>query len=723
VWKIVFTVMHQSHSANRQFVTVFAILALAATGLFLPANVQAEEASDRLKDNWIDKVEPLPVIYVIAKAPARQQTLVSESWNREQLERTPARSLDDILRGSSRFGSFRRTSSRVAHPTTQGVQLRNLGGNAASRTLVLLNGIPQNDPFGGWVYWNRYHPASLDRITLTPGSQSSRYGSGALGGTIELESESAQWTEYEITGTGDSQSTGSVQGLTHQAHGDWRITLDGGYEESGGYHPLKAEQRGPLDQRAFSESASGNLSVTHQFDSETQITGTFGAFHESRNNGTPLAENHSTAYDVSLAAQGRFMDAAHGWKVIWYFQERQFENQFSSVNAARTSEIAALHQFDVPARATGTSIEFEHELTDTLTAHWGLDGKWQYGQTRERYRNFGAGFTRERHAGGEQWFTGVFGGVAWQPDPEGRWNVFGEIRGNAWQNVNGIRHEFNLNNGSLVRHNEFDSPVNTHGDIRMGIEFEPTPDWTLTVAGYTGHRVPTLNELYRPFRVRNDIVEANPDLKKEFLYGGEVGIQWEPRPEITLGMHGYYQIVENPVVNTFLANGPGPNAVTGFIPAGGTGSQRQNLGQAEQMGLEFSARIQWHKTLETNAAYTLSNSSFTDSSPVIYSGNELPQSPGHRLRISSTWQPLDVLQLTVETRYDAAQYEDALNTRRLDDSITLGASILWAVSDQVDVLIFGENLLDEEIESGLSSSGLITVGTPLTVGSSVTVHF
>ncbi|MEM1156758.1 MAG: TonB-dependent receptor [Verrucomicrobiota bacterium] len=426
---------------------------------------------------------------------------------------------------------------------------------------------------------------------------------------------------------------------------------------------------------------------------------------------------------MSLQARGSLPDPAHHWHVLWYFQERSFENQFSSVNATRTAEIAALNQFDVPARATGASLKLEHELTETLTAHWGFDGKWQYGQTREQFRNLGAGFTRERHAGGEQWFTGVFAGINWQPQSDEVWNVFAEVRGNAWQNVNGIRHEFNLANGSLLRHERFNSPVFLHGDIRTGIAYRPVSEWKWTVAGYTGHRVPTLNELYRPFRVRNDIVEANPDLQKEFLYGGEVSVEWEPRPELTFGLQGYYQIVENPVVNTFLANGPGVNPIAGFIPAGGTGSQRRNLGESEQMGLEFDVRIQPHTTLTWEAAYTLSRSAFTSSSPTLYSGNQLPQSPNHRLRLRNTWQPINALQLVLEGRYDSAQYEDALNSRRLDDSFTLAASIQWQINDHIDILIFGENLLDEEIEAGIASNGLVTVGTPLTVGSSLTVHF
>ena len=70
---------------------------------------------------------------------------------REDIERSAARTVDDLLRQIPGFSLFRRSSSLVANPTTQGVSLRGIGPSGVSRTLVLLDGIPLNDPFGGWV--------------------------------------------------------------------------------------------------------------------------------------------------------------------------------------------------------------------------------------------------------------------------------------------------------------------------------------------------------------------------------------------------------------------------------------------------------------------------------------------------------------------------------------------------------------------------------------------
>src|SRR5262249_60572906 len=78
--------------------------------------------------------------------------------DREDVDHSAAQTSDDLLQQIPGFNLFRRSSSLVAHPTTQGVSLRGIGSSGASRTLVLLDGIPLNDPFGGWGYWWRGTP-------------------------------------------------------------------------------------------------------------------------------------------------------------------------------------------------------------------------------------------------------------------------------------------------------------------------------------------------------------------------------------------------------------------------------------------------------------------------------------------------------------------------------------------------------------------------------------
>ena len=69
--------------------------------------------------------------------------------------------LDEALEQAPGFSLFRRTSSLGANPTTQGVSLRSFAPSGASRSLVTLDGVPQNDPFGGWVIWTALPAESL----------------------------------------------------------------------------------------------------------------------------------------------------------------------------------------------------------------------------------------------------------------------------------------------------------------------------------------------------------------------------------------------------------------------------------------------------------------------------------------------------------------------------------------------------------------------------------
>src|SRR5262245_55402170 len=127
-----------------------------------------------------------------APRPIREVTSTVTVLPREELERSPGVRIDDILRSVPSFATFRRTSSVAADPTAQGVNLRNIGPSGVSRALVLLDGVPVNDPFGGWVYWRSLPRLGLEQVEIAPGAASALYGSAALGGVVELVSRRSQ---------------------------------------------------------------------------------------------------------------------------------------------------------------------------------------------------------------------------------------------------------------------------------------------------------------------------------------------------------------------------------------------------------------------------------------------------------------------------------------------------------------------------------------------------
>ena len=152
-----------------------------------------------------------------------------------QLQQWGALATDDKLRQVPGFSLLRRSGSQTANPTSQGVSLRGLGASGASRALVLADGIPLNDPFGGWIYWARIPQASLDQVQLVPGGVSALYGNDALGGVINLETRPAVQTAGNVEVSYGNENSPFGSGWGALRFGQWAVTASGEGFRTNGY--------------------------------------------------------------------------------------------------------------------------------------------------------------------------------------------------------------------------------------------------------------------------------------------------------------------------------------------------------------------------------------------------------------------------------------------------------------------------------------------------------
>jgi hypothetical protein len=209
----------------------------------------------------------------------------------EALETTPALAVDDALRQVPGFTLFRRAGSRTANPTTQGASLRGVGGSGASRALVLDDGVPLNDPFGGWVYWSRVPRVSLERVEVLRGGASDLYGSSALAGVVHLVRRRPEETRLDLDVSFGSQSTpdGAMAGSLRK--GDWGFRLAATSFDTDGYVAVAPEERGTVDTPLTSRHDGIEVGVERAPDSGSRLFLSASAFRESRGNGTPLQVN------------------------------------------------------------------------------------------------------------------------------------------------------------------------------------------------------------------------------------------------------------------------------------------------------------------------------------------------------------------------------------------------------------------------------------------------
>lgn len=600
----------------------------------------------------------------VAEAPALVTVVPGE-----EIRSSPSLTLDEVLRRVPGLALFRRASSVTAHPTTQGVSLRGIGPSGTSRALVLWDGLPLNDPFGGWVYWNRTPPASLEAVEVARGAGSPLYGSSALGGTIQLLSrEPAESGDPELEATLRLGERGlaDLELWASDRAGPWAWTFAGRSFSTDGHFLLAPEDRGAADRPAgvTFESLVGRL---HRgpWHLGAQL------YREQRGNGTGLQRNASRLATV----EGGYSGERWSWSL--YRQDQRLESTFSRVFPGRDREIRTAVQ-DIPAEAFGGSLLWRREPAGQGDSAGGPEllagadfrrATWEGAAASEDGEGEGDG-----EGGGDltQDLAGAFAQASWQPGR--RWDVTAGLRFDLWEN---------RSTQATV------SP-------RLGALYRLTEAARLRASAYRGFRAPTLNELFRPFRVGNVVTRANPELAEERITGLEAGLDLFPSRGTVWGrVNAFWNLLDDPVGNVTLEGVPAPPGIVL--------RQRRNLGEVEVPGLELAAggRLGTSgrplKGLRWQLSYLVSDPE------VEATGRRLPQVPRHRvsLRLDGGLSFLRPgIAWVLEGRWASSAFEDDLEQLSLGDLWVVDLAVRVPVRQGLALAVAAENLFDERFVAG-----------------------
>ena len=630
--------------------------------------------------------------------------------DRDRLTGSASNRLDEILKEVPGFQLFRRSDARSANPTSQGATLRALGGNASSRALLVLDGVPQTDPFGGWISWPAYDPRRLGQVRVVRGGGSGANGPGALAGTIELISAGPS----DLTGVTASLAYGSRDGIDAQAGmgialGSGFLALSGSYARGDGFVPIVEEQRGVADRPAPYEQASVSVRAVAPVSDTVELQANGLLFSDDRERGTAFSDISTEGADASLRLVG---SGTWAWAALVYLQTRQFYNSFASVNATRTAAAQTSEQYNVPATGLGARFEIRPPIGEGFELRIGGDWRETEGVTKERF-NFQNGVgTRRRLAGGKTRTVGAFAEAAREMDTI---TITAGARIDRWWIQDGFLRENVFATGQLLTDTYYADRSGWEPTARAGIAYRPSAAVTLRAAGYLGWRLPTLNELYRPFRVGADATAANAQLAPERLKGLEAGLDIRPTPNARIGVTLFANRLEDAIANVTLGRGPGNFPVVGFVAAGGEYRQRQNLDRIDVKGIEIDGRL-------ALSAWTLSGGySFADAE-VKASGTALPlnglrpaQTPRHSFSGAVSWRNPSGAAASLAARYTGAQYEDDLNGQLLPDALSFDAAASMPLGKRLSIEARAENLGNERIVAGISGNGIIERATPRTL--------
>jgi outer membrane receptor protein involved in Fe transport len=633
---------------------------------------------------------PLAPVAETVTVVSRSPVVLSESTgsvsvlSAEQFNSSGALALDDVLRRVPGFSLFRRSGSRTSNPTTMGVSLRGVGASGASRALVLQDGIPLSDPFGGWVYWDRIPRMAVERVEVGRGGASSLYGSDALGGVIGVQTR--RFTQSGLAaetfmGTSTTPS-GSMVGTL--AWGKWNATASGEGFRTDGYIPVSEAERGPVDDVSSSEHAVGNLRLGRSLGEHGSAFLEGSMFGDSRKNGTILQRNGATIRQLSAGANwdssqaGSFVLRAYGGT-------ESFRQNFTSISIDRTVE-SLIRDQHVPVTQIGGSAQWSRAFGFNYVV-LGTDVRNVEGETEETAIT-NSKPTSLLQAGGRQSTVGFF------------FEDLIHIGTNWFVTVSGrVDHWNNLDASSLTRPLSAVPPTlklfpdrhETAFSPRLGISRRLGENATISVSGYRSFRAPTLNELYRGFRVGNVNTLANENLLAERLTGAEAsfGVRTLNR-RLDLRTTYFYSRVNRPVGNITLSS------TAALITR-----QRQNIGRTHAEGIELEGRYTINNRMTVGAGYQFADSKveqFPSNTALV--GLLLPQTPRHQFTTDFTYADPRKVTFSLQGRYLGQQFDDDVNQLPLEHFFNLDASVARPVTHNVELFAAAENLLNSRYSIG-----------------------
>lgn len=575
--------IRRGHAVARHARSILVLLNVPLAGLALVSFAPMAGADTSAPAEQLDAV----VVTATRGARSPEQLPVATSvLRREDVEATPYQSIDDLLRTVAGV-NLPFADALIQHPTSNAVATRGLGG---IRTLVLLDGIPLNDPFFGFPLWNAVPKETLDRVEVVRGGASNLYGNFALGGVINLITRAPDQPEAEVSGGWGSYGTTRADGYLGGPVSE-RFSLAGNasHFRSNGYIRPVASQRGAIDTNANTESSNFQLGGRYRASDATNSWFRANVYDNQASTGTPLSNNGQKIYSLALGANRQF-DAHQELRATLFGNvDHSKTDNTTPTDPAQphdTEYLSNIH--DTPADDVGGSLIwsgnwngwFRHALA-------GVDARWTYGRDSTVITDAPGATPRLDRGSGTQESAGAFVQASLFPIEKlevvlgGREDIY------LTRNVLDIRpgHDGRLAGKTS---NAF-SP-------KLALAYQLAPGLSARASVYEAFHAPNLDQLYRTYTANGFGGFPNPQLTPERLFGQEAGIEWRRR-DLHVQATVYHDTVRNLIGSVVID--PPPAGLFFAV-------QNANIGKVRTQGLELEGdwRFAPHWRLAAEYTYT-----------------------------------------------------------------------------------------------------------------------
>ena len=443
------------------------------------------------------------------------------SLSKREIETSAAPVIDDILRQVPGFTLFRRSGSRAANPTTQGVSLRGTGASGAGRSLVLFDEVPLNDPFGSWVQWNRIPPIAVERVEVVRGAAASIYGDSLSGAVNIFPRKVNKKYVFSAETFGGTQQTFSASTFFGFRRKGWSADFTAASFQARGYKDIEKFNRGLIDDFSGTRNVIFSGRIAKDFGDSANIFFRTSYFGEARNNGTIIQKNatHIRSFVFGGTAENPKSKIQNPKLTFRVFGGTQvFDQTFSAVADDRNSESLVRVQ-RVPAQNFGFNALASGVVFNTQTIVFGIDAQEVRGSSDE------LGFFNNRQtsvsgAGGRERSFGVF--LQDYAKIGSKIILAASVRFDYWKNFRASNVVRTLSN-NLTNVTEFPDRNESSFSPQISVLYQATNEISLHAVYSKSFRAPTLNELYRGFRVGDIVTNPNENLRAEKAENFEAG--------------------------------------------------------------------------------------------------------------------------------------------------------------------------------------------------------
>jgi len=576
----------------------------------------------------------------------------------------------------------------LQHPTANSASIRGLGGQ---RVLLLLDGVPLNDPFFGFIQWEKVPPETIERVELVRGASSSLFGSYALGGALSILTRQPAGDELGLEAGYGNLETTRLNAAGALRRGAFDLGANVNYFDTAGYVKLAAEERGAADIASAAHSLNAQTRLRYHPSDAFDAFARANYFQNRQDLETRFSENERRIFDVAAGFHRR-LDADSRVSGSLFYEHNRFEttntdfvtpdsrdeDYVSNVHETPTDDLGGYLQWSgsagshVPQLSAGVDFRrIDGEDASTLFAPSGEPTGTQLGRGRQR-------------------FIGLFTEASVVPAT--RWELLLSLRLDLWRNYSA---ELATGGATVFPPDRSETQLSP----RLALRYQLTQLSALRGALYTGFRAPNLDNLYRPFTSSGFALIPNPDVGPETLRGAEVGYDlYRSR------VHGQLNLFRSEVHDLI------GSTTVAYYPVFTV--RVVNIGRTRSQGAEALADAGVGSRVKLHFGYTFTDATILenpdDPSRV---GQRTGGVPRHQVNVGLSYAAPSRTFASVRCRYLSDQIDD-FTGGSLDAHTVVDAQVAQALGAGLELFGVVENLFDAEYVA--SSFGGPQLGAPRT---------